>query len=160
MGDINSGFPLQELGLLADSEGTLNMTVYCPYWMVNKTGKPLEYKVRRMLGDPGASVKRRRRGSGRGERGWGGGGGIQTTALLFFPPTPPQSSFSTVPSASRSAPGSPRVGSAPRYRGHTIFCCAVTLILSQQLLHKMMNPSAVFVARIHVCKTQQINTYM
>lgn len=39
-------FRFQELGVLASLEGTLNITLYSPYWMVNKTGLYLEYKVR------------------------------------------------------------------------------------------------------------------
>lgn len=34
---------LQELGLFATFEGTMNITLYSPYWMVNKTGLYLEY---------------------------------------------------------------------------------------------------------------------
>ena len=37
------------------------------------------------------------------------------------------------------------------HRGTTPFCRAVTSILSQRLLHKMMNSRAVLIARLHPC---------
>ena len=33
------------MGVLATFDGTMKITLYCPYWMVNKTGLYLEYKV-------------------------------------------------------------------------------------------------------------------
>ncbi|XP_066022142.1 intermembrane lipid transfer protein VPS13C isoform X9 [Pocillopora verrucosa] len=33
------------LGVLARFDGTMSITLYCPYWMVNKTGLYLEYKA-------------------------------------------------------------------------------------------------------------------
>ena len=36
----------QNLGLhCKKNEGCLDVTVYCPYWMVNKTGQDIYYKV-------------------------------------------------------------------------------------------------------------------
>ncbi|EDO29134.1 predicted protein, partial [Nematostella vectensis] len=37
--------PLQELGVFSQNDGTMNVTLYSPYWMVNKTGMFLEYKA-------------------------------------------------------------------------------------------------------------------
>lgn len=37
---------LQELGVFVTLEGTMNITLYSPYWMVNKTDLYLEYTVR------------------------------------------------------------------------------------------------------------------
>ena len=42
-----------------------------------------------------------------------------------------------------------------RHRGNTLFCRAVTSILSQRLLHKMTNSSAVFIARIQLSRESQ-----
>ncbi|EDO34505.1 predicted protein [Nematostella vectensis] len=40
-----------ELGVFSQNDGTMNVTLYSPYWMVNKTGMFLEYKTRvRMSG--------------------------------------------------------------------------------------------------------------
>lgn len=34
-----------ELGVFTQMDGALNVTIYSPYWMVNKTGMFLEYQV-------------------------------------------------------------------------------------------------------------------
>ena len=36
---------MQELGVHTEDLGYLKMSVYSPFWMVNKTGLTLEYKV-------------------------------------------------------------------------------------------------------------------
>ena len=47
--------------------------------------------------------------------------------------------------------------SAHWHRGSTLFFRGVTLILSQRLLHKMTNSSAVFRARLHVHDTSRLS---
>ena len=48
------------------------------------------------------------------------------------------------------APDVPLPSMPGRWVGHTLFCHAVTSLLSQRLLHKMANSRSVWIARLHV----------
>ena len=42
------------------------------------------------------------------------------------------------------------------HRGNSLFCCAVTSISSQRLLHKMTNSKSVLITRLHVRYTSRL----